>query len=149
MSLIAPQYMSLNAIKQEETTGCGIASVANILNLSYQTVKTQANRLGIFADDNTLYSDPTYVRTLLGHYAVKTHDQELLFTDWQSLPDLALLAIKYYEQDEKAFWHWVVFKRLNGQAYVLDSSQSLTQHLRQDFETIEPRWFIPVYQGRD
>ena len=146
MSLIKPRLMSLKAIRQEETTGCGIASVANILGLSYQTVKTQANRLGIYAGDHALYSDTAYVRTLLGHYAVKTHDQELPFSDWKSLPNLALLAIKYYEEAGQAFWHWVVFKRINGQDYVLDSSQSLTQHLIQDFDQMQPKWFIPVNQ---
>jgi len=123
----------LSPIKQEDVTGCGIASVANILGLSYQAVKTQANLLGIYAEDTALYSDTAYVRLLLDHYSVKTHKQERPFVDWQGLPDIALLAIKYYEQGGSSFWHWVVFKRISGQAYVLDSSQSLTQHLRRDF----------------
>lgn len=136
--------MSLNPIRQDEQTGCGIASVANTLGLSYQEVKVQANQLGIFADDTKLFSNTGYVRTLLAQYKIKTHTKELPFTSWEALPDLALLAIKYYEEAGKGFWHWVVFKRLNGQDYVLDSSQSLTSHLRQDFENMQPKWFIPM-----
>ena len=134
------------AVRQEETTGCGIASVANMLGLSYQAVRAQANQLGIFADDESLYSDTHYVRKLLAHYCISTHDQELPFSNWEALPDTALLAIKYYEEAGHGFWHWVVFKRLNGQDYVLDSAQSLTANLRQDFENMQPKWFIPVSQ---
>jgi len=143
--VIIQKTNGLNPIRQEEATGCGIASVANILGLGYQEVKAQANLLGIYADDNALYSDTAYVRTLLDHYSMSSHDKEWPFSDWQSLPDLALLAIKYYKEDGNAFWHWVVFKRIKGQDYVLDSSQSLIQHLRQDFDAMQPKWFIPVY----
>lgn len=138
---------ALSPIKQEEVTGCGIASVANILGLSYQSVKTQANLLGIYAEDTALYSNTAYVRLLLDYYLVQTHDQEMPFIDWQGLPDIALLAIKYYEQGGSSFWHWVVFKRISEQAYVLDSSQSLTQHLRRDFDAMKPKWFIPVFEA--
>lgn len=142
--MIKSKTETLMPIRQEETTGCGIASVANTLGLSYQEVKAQANQLGIFADDTKLFSDTGYVRTLLTQYGIKTHTEETPFSSWQALPDLALLAIKYYEEAGKGFWHWVVFKRLNGQDYVLDSSQSLTQHLRQDFENMQPKWFIAM-----
>ena len=142
--MIKSKTETLMPIRQEETTGCGIASVANTLGLSYQEVKAQANQLGIFADDTKLFSDTGYVRTLLAQYGIKTHTEETPFSSWQALPDLALLAIKYYEEAGKGFWHWVVFKRLNGQDYVLDSSQSLTQHLRQDFENMQPKWFIAM-----
>ena len=142
--MIKPKTETLSPIRQEEITGCGIASVANTLGLSYQEVKAQANQLGIFADDTKLFSDTGYVRTLLAQYNIKTHTKETPFTSWEALPDLALLAIKYYEEAGEGFWHWVVFKRVNGQGYVLDSSQSLTSHLRQDFENMQPKWFISM-----
>ena len=142
--MIKPKTETLSPIRQEEITGCGIASVANTWGLSYQEVKAQANQLGIFADDTKLFSDTGYVRTLLAQYNIKTHTKETPFTSWEALPDLALLAIKYYEEAGEGFWHWVVFKRVNGQGYVLDSSQSLTSHLRLDFENMQPKWFISM-----
>ncbi len=42
------------------------------------------------------------------------------------------------------FWHWVVFKRANGNACVLDSASSLATNLRQDFDAMTPKWFIEV-----
>lgn len=137
-----------SVVRQEEKTGCGIASVANILGITYQEAKEQANALGIYAEDESLYSDTAYVRTLLSHFSMQSHQDEVPFTSWQALPDLALLAIKYYEEAGHAFWHWVVFKRLEGHDWVFDSSMSLAKNLRDDLDQIQPKWFIPVNHGR-
>ena len=39
----------MDVITQEEKTGCGIASVANIVCLSYFTVKAKVNFIGKYA----------------------------------------------------------------------------------------------------
>ena len=56
---------SLSPFKQEETTGCGIASVANIVGKTYAEMKAIANSLDIYAEDKSLWFDTKYVRTLL------------------------------------------------------------------------------------
>ncbi|MFT5116594.1 MAG: hypothetical protein ACI9NY_000115 [Kiritimatiellia bacterium] len=127
---------------QEEKTGCRIASVANIVNLPYTDVKKKTNSLGIFAEDKTLYSDTGYVRTLLNEYEIETWNKEIRFTSWEKLPDLALLSIKYHEEDGVPFWHWVVFKRINGYSVVLDSASYLNENKRLDFGVMEPKWYI-------
>ena len=134
----------MNVIIQEEKTGCGIAAVANIVGLAYADVKAKANAMGIFAEDDTLYSDTAYVRDLLKEYGVKTSSTETLFTTWEALPDLALLSIKYHEEGGRPFWHWVVFKRDLDGSSVLDSAVHLTENRRTDFQTMEPKWFIEV-----
>ena len=134
----------VNVVIQEEKTGCGIASVANIVNLPYANVKSKANSIGIFAEDKTLYSDTGYVRRLLTEYNVKTSDKELQFTSWDKLPDSALLSIKYHEENGVPFWHWVVFKRVNGSPVVLDSAAYLNENKRLDFDVMEPKWYIEV-----
>jgi ABC-type bacteriocin/lantibiotic exporter with double-glycine peptidase domain len=132
----------VNVVIQEEKTGCGIASVANIVNLPYTNVKKKANSLGIFAEDKTLYSDTGYVRRLLNEYKVETSNKEVPFTSWDKLPDLALLSIKYHEEEGVPFWHWVVFKRINGNPVVLDSASYLNENKRLDFDVMEPKWYI-------
>jgi len=134
----------VNVVIQEEKTGCGIASVANIVNLPYVDVKAKANSMGIFAEDKTLYSDTGYVRRLLTEYNVKTSTTELKFTSWNNLPDLALLSIKYHEEDGVLFWHWVVFNRTDGRPVVLDSAAYLNENKRLDFDVMEPKWYIEV-----
>lgn len=51
----------LKPVVQEEVTGCGIASVANIAGKTYQEMKAIANDMGIYADDKSLWSDTHYV----------------------------------------------------------------------------------------
>lgn len=129
---------------QEETTGCGIASVANIVERSYAEVKAKANSMGIFANNESLYSDTTYTRNLLKEYGVRASITEIPFKSWEMLPDMALLSIKYHMKNGRPFWHWVVFQRRHGKSVVLDSAAYLRHNERTDFQAMEPKWFIEI-----
>lgn len=134
----------LKPVIQEEPSGCGIASVANILGKTYQEMKTRANAMGIYAEDKSLWSDTQYVRRMLSSARVETSPTEVAFESWSKLPDLALLSIKHHQEDGKNFWHWVLFKRVNGQPFVLDSASYLPSNIRTDFDEMQPEWFIEV-----
>lgn len=134
----------LKPVVQEETTGCGIASVANILGKTYSQMKAEAEAMGIHASDKSLWSDTQYVRRMLSCAGIKTSDEETPFESWEALPDLALLSIKHHQEEGKNFWHWVVFKRVGGRPFVLDSASYLPSNIRQDFEAMQPKWFIEV-----
>ncbi len=134
----------MKPVIQEETTGCGIASVANILGKTYPEMKKIANEMGIHATDKSLWSDTHYVRRILSAFGAETSPAELPFTSWDTLPDLALLPIKHHEEDGQNFWHWTVFKRENGKAFVLDSASYLPKNVRTDFDAMFPKWFIEV-----
>ena len=131
-------------VVQEELTGCGIASVANILGKTYSEMKAMANTMGIHSSDKLLWSDTQYVRRMLSQAGVETSPDEIPFESWDALPDLALLSIKHYQEDGKNFWHWVVFKREHGQSFVLDSASYLPSNIRYDFDDMQPKWFIEV-----
>lgn len=137
----------LVSVVQEEATGCGIASVANILGKTYLEVKATANAMGIHASDSALWSDTQYVRRLLSNVGIRTSVGETPFASWEALPDLALLSIKHNQEEGKDFWHWVVFRRVGGQPYVLDSASYLPSNIRQDFAAMQPKWFIEVNNG--
>ena len=134
----------LPPVIQEEATGCGIASVANILGKSYQQMKAVANSMGIYADDKSLWSDTEYVRKLLTNAGVDVSQEETPFESWDKLPDTALLAIKPHCIDGMSYWHWVVFKLINGQPVVLDSASYMPNNIRMDFDAMQPKWFIAV-----
>ena len=136
----------LKPIIQQETTGCGIACVATLAGISYSKAKKTANSLGIFAEDSTLWSEPSAVRKLLSHLKINVAKSEKTFCGWHKLPDCALLAIKWHIEKGIPFWHWAVFIRQGGQAYVLDSKKSLKTNIRSDFGRIQPKWFIEVYK---
>lgn len=134
----------LSRVIQEEPTGCGIAAVACILGKTYPQMRATANAMGIHAADKSLWSDTNYVRRMLAGSGATTSEQQLSFTSWDALPDLALLPIKHHEQEGKAYWHWVAFTRANDQPQVLDSASYLVSNIRTDFADMHPQWFITV-----
>ncbi|WP_415881555.1 hypothetical protein ACMXYX_10115 [Neptuniibacter sp. QD72_48] len=134
----------IEPVVQEEVTGCGIASVANIVGKTYAEMKQIANAMGIFADDKSLWSQTDYVRQLLKSQNASVSNIETPFNTWEELPDLALLSIKHYQEEGKDFWHWVVFQRLDGKPFVLDSASYLDSKIRTDFDQMQPKWFIEV-----
>ena len=129
---------------QQESSGCGIACTAMLAGKSYAEVKQKANQLGIFAEDEKLWSETGYVRRLLDEYEIKAADEETPFTTWDALPNLALLAIKFRIEKDRPFWHWTVFQRTNGIKIVYDPASSLEKNERDDFEKITPKWFIEI-----
>jgi hypothetical protein len=129
---------------QQEPTGCAIASAAAIAGINYPQAKQMANKLGIHAQDQALWSDTGPIRKLLAALGYHCSDKETPFTQWNSLPDCALLAIKWHLQQGKPYWHWVVFVRDQGNPYVMDSNKALKHHKRTDFGRIKPKWFISV-----
>lgn len=134
----------LEPVVQEETTGCGIAAVANILGKTYAEMKAVANAMGIHAADKSLWSDTQYVRRMLSSAGVQTSADELPFESWDALPDVALLSIKHHQEEGRNFWHWVVFKRIDGRPLVLDSASYLPSNIREDFHAMQPKWFIEI-----
>lgn len=134
----------MKPVVQLERTGCGIASVATLAGVNYAQAKHVANRLGISADDQKLWSEADHVRRLLKEYGFQAARHEVPFSSWEALPDLALLAIKWHEERGRAFWHWVVFWRGPRGPVVLDSKRTLRRHVRTDFGRMKPKWCIPV-----
>ena len=66
-----PLRRTMRPVIQAEVTGCGIASVAAIAGVSYASAKKIANRFGIYAEDEKLWSETTHVRRLLNHYGFR------------------------------------------------------------------------------
>ncbi|MEJ2418790.1 MAG: hypothetical protein P8Y45_18025 [Exilibacterium sp.] len=95
----------LKPVIQDETTGCAIAPVANILGKTYSEMKAIANGMGIYAEDEALWSGTQYVRKMLSSAGVETSADEIPFESWRTLPDVALLSIKHHQEGGKNFWH--------------------------------------------
>lgn len=134
----------MKPVIQQEVTGCGIACSAAIAGISYSKAKQVANSLGIYADDDSLWSDTKSVRKILKALGIKVSPGKSLFKSWESLPDCALLSIKWRLHKGKPYWHWVVYVRENGDAYVLDSRKGLLTNVRTDFGRMKPKWFLQV-----
>jgi hypothetical protein len=136
--------LPMKPVVQLERTGCGIASVATVAGVRYREAQRAASRLGIFAEDERLWSETGYVRRLLQHYGIRAAPTEARFVSWRALPDPALLAIKWRKMGGCAFWHWVVFRRGANGPVVLDSKRGLHTNIRRDFGRMRPKWFIAI-----
>ncbi len=136
----------MKTIVHTEDNGCGIASVATLVQKPYDEVKTQANAMGIFASDTRLHSSTEYVRQLLSAYGLNASTEEHPFSSWDALPNCALLSTDYHvEDDGLGYRHWVVYYRsAEGDAVVLDPARDLACHERTDFDAIQVQWFIAV-----
>jgi hypothetical protein len=137
----------MNAVVQEEPTGCAIASVAALAGITYPEAKKAAKQLGIFAADPALWSTTGHVRKLLAHFDLRAGPKEERFISWKQLPNQALLAIKWHVEKTGPAWHWVVFVREGSRAYVLDSKKALHTNQRTDFGRMQPKWFIEIKSG--
>nr|WP_189473026.1 hypothetical protein [Halomonas qijiaojingensis] len=135
----------MQPVIQDEISGCGIAACAALAGVSYAEAKRVASNLGIFSEDTALWSDTAYVRTLLEAFKLSTSPSETPFESWDTLPDRALLSIKWRLEQGRPFCHWVVFVRQGGRILVLDSKKSLKSHIRQDFGRMKPKWYIEVH----
>ena len=137
--------MLLRPVIQEDPSGCGIATVAALVGITYQEARTVANNLGIYAEDRALWPGTESVRLLLAHYVQFAPIGETPFFSWDSLPDLALLAIKWRFVKKNEFWHWALFIRdFEGTPVVFDSKKDLRSNVRRDFGRMKPKWFIPI-----
>lgn len=134
----------MKIVVQEESSGCGIASVAMLAGVSYQHAKEKANSLGIFSEDQKLWSQTGYVRRLLREYSIPASQGETPFASWDALPNIALVSLKWRIEDGQPFWHWSVFCRNQSTAVVYDPAAYLENNLRTDFENMVPKWFIEI-----
>lgn len=135
----------MKPVVQKEATGCGIASSAAIAGMSNDEAKKIANGMGIYAEDQSLWSSPQYVRDLLAKLGIETDQKETAFENWESLPHCALISTKWHLKKGKPFWHWAVFVREGNEQYVLDSKKSLKTNVRKDLGRIKPKWYIKVH----
>ena len=134
----------MKPVIQEEETGCAIASSAAIAGVPYQEARKIAHSIGMYAEDSNLWSETNFIRKLIKKFGIKTGKKEIPFTGWESLPNCALLSIKWHIERGKPHWHWVVFVREGGKSYVLDSKKTLKTNVRTDFGRMKPKWHIEV-----
>ena len=134
----------MKPVVQEEKTGCAIASSAAIAGVSYKEARKIAHSIGMYAEDSNLWSETNFIRKLIKKFGIKTGKKEIPFTSWESLPNCALLSIKWHIERGKPHWHWVVFVREGDKSYVLDSKKTLKTNIRTDFGRMKPKWHIEV-----
>lgn len=137
----------MKPVVQEELTGCAIACAAALSGKTYEQIRRIALGLGINASDESLWSETGPMRRVLAHLGFRVSRPETPFIAWDTLPNLALLAIKWHLEKGKPHWHWVVFVRDADGPYVLDPKKGLACNRRTDFGRMKPKWSMRVRTG--
>ena len=89
----------MKTVVQEDATGCELACVATLANLSYQQIKSIALGMEITVTNSRFWSETGFVRTLL-HQVLPA---ERLFVSREALPSHALLATKWHRKKNEVF----------------------------------------------
>jgi hypothetical protein len=113
-----------------------------IAGVSYAEAKRIIRTLRPKSTDVTSYLDLHTVMSANG-LASPSAAPKTPFVSWTKLPDRAIVAIN--RGDGKQGWHWVVFDRVDGVAFVLDPE---SEEPRRDFRRMRGRGFIAARARR-
>ena len=134
----------MKRVIQQDGTGCGIACIAMLAGIDYKSVKKLGLELFDIKSGDELYTTATDLRKLGQKFNLDVGGRRRKFKTFNSLPDLAILAINYRESNDT--WHWVVFCRTASEEFVLDPKKAIKSEQRSDFGRMElkTKWFIEV-----
>ena len=131
-------------IKQDDRTGCGLACIAMLAKTSYNNVRNVAIDKLEFNDSGKFYTNKKHLRKLGNHFNIKIAKKKKKFTNFETLPDIAILAINYKKKSKT--WHWVIYNRDENEEYICDPKESIKSDKRKDFWRIggNTKWFLVV-----
>lgn len=135
--------MMYTKVKQEDSTGCGIACIAMISNKKYSEVKALAVCSLSFNINGPFYTKASDLNHLAGKLHITLGKKRVPYTHGiSSLPERAILAINYKENTDT--WHWVVYFKHNGQIFILDPNSK--HEVRKDIDRVlnNTKWYIKI-----
>lgn len=130
----------IKKIMQEHRTGCGIACVSMLAGVTYsETISVAYDVLGWEKSQRTFYTTSSQLYKLLLSFNILSKKSRTAH-EWASLPAIAIAAINFNERTNN--WHWVIFLRELGDAYVIDPRSK--HEVRRDFGRMQLRSYIPI-----
>lgn len=134
------QKVQMNYIRQEHRTGCGIACVAMIADVSYLEVLEIARQKFRWLDTRrTFYTSSKQLQELLCAFKIKAQKGRAI-RKWSSLPEMAIVGINHNKKSDT--WHWVIFRRDADVMYVHDPQSK--HGTRTDFGRMRLRSCMPI-----
>jgi hypothetical protein len=125
--------------------GCGLACVAMIAGVSYDEAKAMVKSRPKRSGNCTSYVDLRFGLDSYGVAYEMNGRRAFRFTDWSALPDRAIVAVEC-EPQRPAYWHWVVFDRVDGAGFVLDPARRRV--VRRGINNIRGRGYMTILAGR-
>ncbi len=111
-----------------------------IAGTSYsKALKSAQSILGWEKSQRTFYTDTAELKKLLLYFNISSEKGRSVRT-WSSLSENAIVAINHNEKTNN--WHWVVYRREAGVAYVLDPQSK--REVRKDLGRMRLRSYLPI-----
>jgi ABC-type bacteriocin/lantibiotic exporter with double-glycine peptidase domain len=126
---VPPLSERIRHIHQQHATSCGLACVAMVADVTYQTVLKRTNELGVLKRDGYF---GTISRDLIA--VLKSFDIRAVrrtgFKSWLDVPQVTIVGVN------PSGPHWVVAVRSQTDYYIYDPGTVMPYALRRDFGRI-------------
>lgn len=133
--------IEMKRIIQEDSTGCGLACVAMIANLTYSEIKKEAIENSIVQSGRSFYTTSNDLIRLLSALNIQAKKGRIV-RKWESIKSLSIVAINFREKSNT--WHWVVYVPDTKIGYVLDPNKKIKTEKRIDLSRMVLRSYIPI-----
>jgi ABC-type bacteriocin/lantibiotic exporter with double-glycine peptidase domain len=114
----------MKLVEQLDNDGCGLACVAMIVGTSYSTIKKAADTILNTPEHRRhpsyLGTSAKHLNALLNSYGMWCSKRRIQVDNSDLLPDDCILAVRTPYIKNKKDWHWVIFKRRNGNYKIYD-----------------------------
>jgi len=123
---ISPMEARVRHIYQQHQTSCGLASVAMLADVTYQTVLNRTDELRILKKPGYFGTNSRQLIDLLRSFDIKAVCRTDLIS-WLDVPQIAIVGVS------PSGPHWVVAIRTENDFYIYDPGRPLPNALRRDF----------------
>lgn len=123
----------MKRVVQGDSTGCGLACVAQVSGENYHKIRDIAVNLLAFERGGTFYTTIYDLRWLLGEFGYSL-SRNMVFKSYEGVGTLAILEI----ERPGDYNHWVVLVKCGLDMYVLDPAQHVKSDKRRDFHRLRP-----------
>lgn len=128
---IPPLPERIRHIHQQHQTSCGLASVAMVADITYQTVVKRTLELGILEKFGCFGTKSRDLIAILRSFDIRAVRRTVLFS-WLDMPQVTIVGVNPSRP------HWVVAVRTTDDYFIYDPGRPMPKALRRDFGRIQP-----------
>ncbi len=126
---VAPLTERIRHIHQQHETSCGLACVAMVADVTYQTVMKRTQELGVLDKADYYGTSIRDLTPLLRSFDIRTVHRTG-FESWLDVPQITIVRVN------PSGPHWVVAVRSQTDYYIFDPGTVMPDALRRDFGRI-------------
>lgn len=126
---IPPLPERIRHIYQQHPTSCGLACVAMVADVTYQTIMKRTNELRVLKKTGYYGTTSRDLIAILKSFDIRTA-RRIDFASWLDVPQVTIVRVN------PSGPHWVVAVRSSADYYIFDPGTEMPNALRRDFGRI-------------